>query len=167
MDANLLKHDPRRTSPLVLAAVLLLILLSAVAIGAFTGVFPRSLSDGRVADVHPSSAVELSSAKPGAVPCFNCGTIASIRAVELRTPPASDGQGASKDGSGTAETILRSAGGIFAGHDFERTLRKRYAYRVTIRMEDGSYRTVSETTPPRFAIGEKVRLVNGTLAASS
>jgi len=36
-------------------------------------------------------------------------------------------------------------------------------YRVTVRMDDGSYRAVSLAGPPGFAVGDKVRVVEGKL----
>ena len=42
-------------------------------------------------------------------------------------------------------------------------MKKHYAYRVTVRMDDGSVRTVSQSNPPPFAPGDKVILIDGTL----
>jgi outer membrane lipoprotein SlyB len=42
-------------------------------------------------------------------------------------------------------------------------MQKRYAYRVTVRMDDGSARTLSQSSPPAFAVGDKVRPVDGAL----
>lgn len=151
--------DPLRTSPLLLGAAVAALIVSAVGIGAVTGVIPGLLSAPAV-DALP--AVSVSGIRPTAASCFSCGTISAIRAVELRSP-----SGAPAGEADTATTILSAAGGIFAGQEFQKTVRKRYAYRVTLKMDDGSYRTVSEGTPPRFAVGEKVRLVDGTLAANS
>jgi hypothetical protein len=36
-------------------------------------------------------------------------------------------------------------------------------WRVTLRMDDGSYRAVSLSRPPSFAVGDKVRVVEGRL----
>jgi hypothetical protein len=143
------------------------IVLGAVAIGAVTGVIPGTFSRGEQPQLQQSVVAPIPAGKPDGPPCYTCGTIASIRTIELRQPTATSGQPAEGAASDTASAILRAAGGIFAGEEFEKTLRKRYAYRVTIRMDDGSYRTVSESAPPKFAVGEKVRLVDGTLAASS
>ncbi|OFZ71596.1 MAG: hypothetical protein A2W04_10220 [Betaproteobacteria bacterium RBG_16_64_9] len=164
MAVDLLKVDSQRASPLILAAAVALIVVGAVSIGALTGVIPSTFSDAEE-NTQPAAAPVIP-VKPAAGTCYTCGTIASIRAVELRQPQGP----AAKDAPGerdTASAILRAAGGIFGGQEFEKTVGKRYAYRVTIRMDDGSYRTVSETSPPKFAIGEKVRLIDGTLAARS
>ena len=42
-------------------------------------------------------------------------------------------------------------------------MKKRYAYRVTVRMDDGSFRTISLSSPPNLAVGDKVRVVEGKL----
>jgi hypothetical protein len=36
-------------------------------------------------------------------------------------------------------------------------------YRVTVRMDDGSFRTVSQSALPAFAVGDKVRVMQGAL----
>lgn len=38
-------------------------------------------------------------------------------------------------------------------------------YRVTVRMDDGSYRAISHPTPPGIGAGEKVRIVDGAVLA--
>jgi len=108
--------------------------------------------------------------------CAICGTVESIRTVEVRMEAGETGiksngsdelaaarpagQGSEKD----SITILSSAGGLFSGSSgAESGSRKRNAYRVTVRMDDGSYRTVSLSSPPAFAIGDKVRVVEGKL----
>jgi outer membrane lipoprotein SlyB len=161
MEAKLYEQDPagapQRTSALALGVAVAVIILSAIAIGAATGVIPRSSGQ----DGGRATHVPLASIQPADSSCVSCGTVASIRAVQLRDDPAAD------DGRGTAASILSAAGGIFGGQDFQRSSARRYSYRVTLRMDDGSYRTVSESAPPRFGIGQKVKLIDGTLAANS
>ena len=38
---------------------------------------------------------------------------------------------------------------------------KNTVYRVTVRMDDGSERTLSQTAAPAFGVGSRVRIVNG------
>jgi len=103
--------------------------------------------------------------------CALCGTVESIRTVEVRdeaggTGAAASGPGGAADqavgGGGTAATLL-GAGDAIAGSDIEKNMKKRYAYRVTVRMDDGSFRTISVSSPPTFAVGDKVRVVEGKL----
>jgi len=51
--------------------------------------------------------------------------------------------------------------------EIEKTVNKRVAYRVTVRMDDGSYRTLSQPTRPPVAVGDKVRIVDGTVLGQS
>jgi outer membrane lipoprotein SlyB len=36
-------------------------------------------------------------------------------------------------------------------------------YRVTVRLDDGSYRTLSQAAPPSIVVGGKVRIVDGAV----
>ena len=38
---------------------------------------------------------------------------------------------------------------------------RRIVYRVTIRMDDGSYRAISQPVAPGYGAGEKVRIIDG------
>ncbi len=40
---------------------------------------------------------------------------------------------------------------------------KRTVYRITVRMDDGSYRTLSQAPPPSVAVGEAVRVMDGAI----
>jgi hypothetical protein len=40
---------------------------------------------------------------------------------------------------------------------------RRTLYRVTVRMDDGSYRTLSQASPPAVAVGEAVRITDGAV----
>jgi hypothetical protein len=40
---------------------------------------------------------------------------------------------------------------------------KRTVYRITVRMDDGSFRTLSQATPPSVAVGEAVRITEGAV----
>ena len=106
--------------------------------------------------------------------CAICGTVESIRTVEVRAEadsiksgefPDSPPSGRAGQGSGkNTMTILGAAGGFFSGSsDAESDARKRNAYRVTVRMDDGSYRTLSLSSPPTFTVGDKVRVIEGKL----
>jgi len=104
--------------------------------------------------------------------CALCGTVESIRTVELRSVPDAAGRGgaggadAGRTGQeSSATTILESVAEAITGggREGEKNPSKRFAYRVTVRMDDGSYRTVSQSTPPALAVGDKVRVVEGRL----
>src|SRR5258707_14554753 len=76
---------------------------------------------------------------------------------------AAAGNRADSGSANTAMTILGTVAGAITGDETERNVKKRYAYRVTVRMDDGSFRTVSLSSPPTLAVGDKVRVVEGKL----
>jgi len=163
-----------RANPLVAGAAVSVMVLSLVGIGAITGWIPSAMSQ-KSGDVPAGSrTAQGNGQRPG--PCANCGTIEFIRTVELHGE--SSGLGAVTGGltggvlgnqmgrgnGNTAMTIIGIAGGALAGNEIEKNMKRHYAYRVTVRMDDGSFRTLSQSSPPAFAVGDKVRVVNGTLA---
>jgi len=102
--------------------------------------------------------------------CALCGTVESVRTVEVRDEAGAAGAAAGGPGAGDqavggggAAVTLLGAGGAIAGSEIEKNMKKRYAYRVTVRMDDGSFRTISLSSPPTFAVGDKVRVVEGKL----
>ncbi len=162
---------PRKLHPLVAGAAVAVMIFSALGIAAITGALPGALSqkgaDSAQAPVEPRAAA-----------CPSCGTIESIRAVELKGEATGLGAVAGGvtgavvghqlgDGRGQdAMTVLGAAGGALAGHEIEKNVRKHVVYRVTVKMDDGSFRTVSQASAPAFAVGDKVRVERGALRAA-
>lgn len=66
-------------------------------------------------------------------------------------------------GSGaTAATVIGAAGGAYAGHELEKRSRQQAdAYKFTIRMNDGSYQTLMQSTNPDIRVGDRVQIDNG------
>ena len=64
----------------------------------------------------------------------------------------------------TAATVAGAVGGAVVGREIEKRARNNdQVYRVTVRMDNGSYQTVAMEDYPTFTVGDRVRLVNGTL----
>ena len=59
-------------------------------------------------------------------------------------------------GNRTLGGVVGAVGGGLLGNAIEKHQRKETMYDVTVRMDDGSHRTVRESTAP--AVGEKVRV---------
>jgi outer membrane lipoprotein SlyB len=107
-------------------------------------------------------------------PCPNCGVIDSIQPVEVKGKTSGLGAVAggvaggllgNQFGKGTTRSVLTvggAAGGAFAGDAIEGQVKKHTSWRITVRLEDGSVRTLSQDAQPQFAVGERVRIVNGT-----
>ncbi len=68
-------------------------------------------------------------------------------------------------GSGnTAATVIGAAGGAYIGHELEnRQQQTADAYRIAVRMDDGSYRTQMQSTTSGLRIGDRVRVGNGVV----
>jgi len=134
-----------------------------VGVAALTGWLHSGLSP-KQGDARSASADTERKAVP-ANSCALCGTVESIRTVEVRDEAGGAGGGAGDQtagGGGNAVTLL-GGGGAIAGSEIEKNVKKRYAYRVTVRMDDGSFRTISLSSPPTLAVGDKVRVVEGKL----
>ena len=180
----------RKTHPLMLGAAASVMVVSLVGAAAISGLLPNARSD-KADTVAPASAPAADSAvrdvpRIGArdkrardSACASCGTVESIRMVELKGDAS--GLGAVAGGvtgavvgnqmgrgrGNTAMTILGAAGGAFAGNEIEKEAKKHYSYRVTVRMDDGSFRTLSQSIAPAVAVGERVRVVDGNVLARS
>jgi outer membrane lipoprotein SlyB len=102
--------------------------------------------------------------------CTNCGTISAIREVEQKGQGTGLGAigGAviggvlgNQIGRGKGKTIATvggAAGGAYAGHQIEKSARSTKTWNVTIRMDNGSDRTIALDTAPALAVGDKVRV---------
>lgn len=80
-------------------------------------------------------------------------------AVAVKPPevaPKSGGSGACAS-CGTVEAIRTVV--VASGADGA----KRTVYRITVRMDDGSFRTLSQALPPSVAVGEAVRITDGAV----
>ncbi|HEY8085468.1 MAG TPA: glycine zipper 2TM domain-containing protein [Methylophilaceae bacterium] len=110
------------------------------------------------------------------VACNNCGVVESIRLVHHEG--RSSGLGAVAGGitgglvgnqigrgKGNAlMTIIGAGGGILAGNAIEKNMKSTSAYVSKIRMQDGTYRSVTQTSQPKYAIGDRVKMVSGHVA---
>jgi len=175
----------RRTHPLVLGAAASVMVVSLVGAAAIGGLLPNARSD-RTDVAAPKSAPVAENARHAAPrlaahdsACASCGTVESIHAVELKgnatglgavaggVTGAVVGNQMGRGNGNTAMTLLGAAGGALAGNEIEKNVKKRYSYRVKVRMDDGTYRAVSQIGAPAVNVGERVRVVDGTVIALS
>lgn len=175
----------RKTHPLILGAAASVMVVSLVGAAAIGGLLPEARSDKTDISMKRSNppadstrhGMSTLAARDNA--CASCGTVESIHAVELKGDAT--GLGAIAGGvtgavvgnqmgrgkGNTAMTILGAAGGALAGNAIEKNVKKHYSYRVTVRMDDGSFRAVSQSSAPAVAVGERVRVSDGTVIARS
>jgi len=63
----------------------------------------------------------------------------------------------------TVATVAGALGGAFAGNEVEKRVKSVKEYQVTVRMEDGNSRSFMFESAPGYAIGDKVKVVDGRL----
>lgn len=60
----------------------------------------------------------------------------------------------------TAATIAGAAGGAMVGHEIEKRNNQNARYRIGVRLEDGSYRTITQDSSNDLHVGSRVRVEN-------
>jgi outer membrane lipoprotein SlyB len=109
--------------------------------------------------------------------CLDCGTVENFRQIEVKgdgSPLGVVAGGATgalighQFGRGSGKdllTIAGAVGGAFAGHEIEKNVRKKTRYEISVRMDDGSVKTLSQDAAPAWRIGEHVRVINNQIVA--
>jgi outer membrane lipoprotein SlyB len=170
MEAAAGQSGSARISPLLVAVVASVTIASLAGLSVMTGVLSNKPSPVRSEE--PLTRIEPKPPRPGV--CASCGTVEAIRTVEvLEQAGATGGAQGLRTGKQSGEarpnaapSVLDTLSGAFAGSEAVTSARKRQAFRVTVRMDDGSFRAVSLSSPPAFAVGDKVRVVEGRLVRS-
>ena len=64
-------------------------------------------------------------------------------------------------------TIAGGAGGAYLGNKIEQNTRRTSSYKIVVRMENGSLRTIYQTEAPSVAVGSQVQIVGNSVVARS
>jgi outer membrane lipoprotein SlyB len=182
-----------RTHPMLIIAGAAVVLVSLTGTAALMGWLPNSNGAGvdTVAAAQPAShpaplhvaaapkAYHSARTEPmrrtAPLVCQNCGTVESIR--EISTRGDSNGLGAAggavvggllgnQVGGGhgkQAMTVVGAIGGAFAGNQIEKQARATLSYETTVRMDNGSSRTIGQATQPVWRDGDHVKVVDGVV----
>lgn len=132
---------------------------------------PASVERPPVTSTTPSPSAKSST-------CKSCGVIESIRTT--KTEGDGSGLGAVAGGvaggvlgnqigkgkGNTLMTLIGIGGGAYAGHTIEKNMNSSQSYLVKVRMENGSYRIVTQYSEPKFAVGDHVRVANGSISST-
>lgn len=131
-------------------------------------------SPARPAPAKPAGAGPTASAK-----CAECGVVASVQAVEQQ------GQGTGVGAVGGAVvggivghelgggrgkdlmTVVGAVGGGLAGNQIEKKVKSTTVYQITVRLEDGTTRVLTEANPPTWRQGDKVKIINGQIQSNA
>ena len=168
--------------PLIAGASVAVIIAAGVAVAAITGYLPGTNADapekapvaqqGKPAQQkqHVAAAKPSSSTPHPAAVCRDCGVIVEVK--EVNVPGKGSGIGAVAGGVGgavvgheigdgsRAGTAVGAVVGAVAGHQIERQARAHKRYDITVRMNDGTVKNLSDETgnPITFKSGDKVRV---------
>jgi outer membrane lipoprotein SlyB len=107
--------------------------------------------------------------------CQTCGVVQSIREITLR----GDGSGLGAAGGAVvggllgnqvggghgkeAMTVVGAIGGALAGNQIEKRVKATRSYETTVRMDNGSTRTMAQATQPEWHDGDHVKIVDGVV----
>ena len=142
---------------------------------------PRAAPKTRTAaESHAAPMVRTAPAPVAAVPaCAECGVIESVREVDAKGKGSGlgavggavvggllgnqVGAGRGKD----AMTVVGAVGGAVAGNEVEKRVKTTRSYEITVRLNDGTTRVISETGQPTWHPGDKVKIVNGVIQSNA
>jgi outer membrane lipoprotein SlyB len=129
---------------------------------------------------HPAPMVQTAPMHVAAVAaCAECGVIESVREVDAKGKGSGIGAvgGAvvggllgNQVGAGRGKdvmTVVGAVGGGLAGNEVEKRMKTTKSYEVTVRLNDGSSRVISEAGLPTWHIGDKVKVVNGAIQSNA
>lgn len=181
---------------LIWIAGIALTLFCAVGIAAVMGWIPNSLGGpGDKAALEQQSANTATSAVPkkhrteasrpapvqaaAVATCSECGVIESVH--EINAKGQSSGIGVvggavvggllgNQVGGGRGKdvmTVVGAVGGAMAGNEVEKRVNSSKSFEITVRLNDGSSRVISEASAPSWRIGDKVKIVNGQIQSNA
>ena len=128
-----------------------------------------------VAKVAPKASPAPAPKVAAAPVCHDCGVVESVRALTKKGEGSGVGAVAggvigaalgNQVGGGNgrkAMTVIGAVGGGLAGHEIEKQTKSTTVQQVTIRMDDGSVRTLEQASAP--AVGARVQVEGGKLRA--
>lgn len=124
---------------------------------------------------HAAPAQPVWDAAPARPQCANCGTVASVTPIAQEGKPSGMGAVAgavlggllgNQFGGGDGKTLATIGGvlgGAYAGNTVEKRMNQQTQYRVTVRMDDGSTRSLEQSSPA-FGVGSRVSVQGNVLA---
>jgi outer membrane lipoprotein SlyB len=171
-----------RLHPLLAGAAVAVIVAAGVAVAAITGYLPGSNAEMAPSDKASASQASQqqrqhgAAAKPAeqrqhvAAVCQDCGTIMEVKEVDVLGKGTGIGAVAGGVGGAVlgheigdgsrAGTAVGAVVGAVAGHQIERKAREHKKYEITVRMNDGSTKAITDESSDQVSwkSGDKVRV---------
>lgn len=178
---------PKLLYPSLVIAAIAVTLFSLLGIATMTGVLPLAHSAAGAAanaadnqDALPKSGIDSAPRDHAtASACRYCGIVEAVDLVETKGQGSGVGAVAGGlagallgnsigQGNGrTAMTLIGAGGGAYAGNEIEKNTHKTSSYRIRVRLENGGLRTLYQRNSPAVAVGDRVKVVNGTVVRQS
>lgn len=166
-------------SPLMLAVAVAVIIFSAVGTAAMMGWLPDSMGAAVSQLSQTASSATKQTSDPVRAVCVDCGVIESVQ--ELNSKGASTGLGAvggaviggvlgHQVGGGRGKdlaTVAGAVGGAVAGNEIEKQVNVNKRYEMTVLLDDGTRRLFNESNMPVWRVGDRVKIINGTINSGS
>ena len=125
---------------------------------------------GHSSSGNTSAPIVVASNKPVVAKCSDCGTVESVNATEVAGQ--SNGTGAviggviggvlgHQVGGGRGKdlaTVAGAVGGAMAGNAIEKNRKASTNYQVRVRLDDGSFRTITVNSATSVQAGDRVRV---------
>ncbi len=143
----------------------------------------RDASDARDNDIAPaarqSEPRRVAQAAPEKAWCSNCGNVESVRAIKQRAEGSGLGAAGgavlggllgNQIGGGHGRqlaTVAGAVGGAVVGNQVEGNMKATTSYEIKVRLDDGSARTFHQSSAPRWAAGDRIKVVKGALRSAS
>lgn len=173
--------------PLLVVAAIGVIMFSALGIATMMGYLPSVNSAEKTTAAQPAASAQpqrknetaASSDQKLAAVCANCGVVESIHVVEHRGQGTGLGAVAGgltgllvgnqfgRSNGRAALTVLGGVGGAYAGNEIEKNAKKSTRFEIRVRLDNGDIRTVHSASSVIVAVGDKVRVENGTVVPQS
>jgi outer membrane lipoprotein SlyB len=131
----------------------------------------------RTPPVHHARPAE-SVASAGPAVCADCGVIDAINEVDTRGQGSGVGAAGgavvggllgNQVGSGRGRelaTIAGAIGGAVVGNQVEGRVKTNHSYNISVRLNDGSFRTFHQSEQPGWHTGDHVRIVDGSIRSN-
>ena len=130
----------------------------------------QTAKTGHSSSGNTSAPIVVASNKPIVAKCADCGTVESVNAMEVAGQ--SNGTGAviggvlggvlgHQVGGGRGKdvaTVAGAVGGALAGNAIEKNRNASTRYQVRVRLDDGSFRTITVNSATSVQAGDRVRV---------
>lgn len=141
---------------------------------------PKTAPVQRTAAAPQTAPAQIAYSAPVQRRCADCGVIESVQEIDTKGKGGSGigvvggavvgGLLGNQVGGGRGQdvmTVVGAVGGAVAGNEVEKRVNSTKSYNITVRLDDGTSRVISQASAPTWRAGDKVKLVNGVIQSNA